>query len=149
MGEVAAAQEAEFLVKASSIPAMTLGTIEMNYRGRVLKFAGNRTFEDWTLTVINDEDFLIRSAFERWSNVINGMTENITAGDTRLYMKDARVDHLAKDGKVLRTYVIRDMFPTSVAAIDLSFDTADEIETFEVTLAYQYWEVEAPSGITT
>ena len=149
LGEVAAAQEMEFLCKATSIPAMTIGTIEIPYRGRVLKFAGNRTFEDWTLTVINDEDFLIRSAFERWSNLINGLTENITAGDTRTYMKDARVDHLSKDGSVLRTYVLRDMFPTSVAAIELNFDSSDAIEEFGVTLAYQYFSVEVPAGITT
>ena len=77
------------------------------------------------------------------------MTENITSGDTRTYMKDVRVEHLSKDGSILRTYVIRDMFPTTVGAIDLSFDTDNEIETFEVTLAYQYFEVETPSGITT
>jgi len=149
LGEVAAAQEMEFLCKGASIPEMTIGTIPVNYRGRILKFAGNRTFDDWSLTVINDEDFLIRSAFERWSNLINGLTENITAGDTRVYMKDARVDHLGKDGSVLRTYVLRDMFPTSVAAIELNFDASDAIEEFGVTLAYQYFSVEVPAGITT
>ena len=149
LGEVGAAQETEFLCKAASLPEFTIGTIPINYRGRILKYAGDRSFADWTLTIINDEDFLIRNAFERWSNLINGMVDNVLAGDTRTYQKDARIDQLAKDGDVLRTYVIRDMFPTTVAAIALSYDTLDTIEDFDVTLAYQYFEVEAPAGVTT
>ena len=138
-----------FLVKAAQLPASTLGLIEVPYRGRKVKIPGDRTFADWSVTVLNDEDYLIRNAFERWSNAINGMVENITAGDTRTYMKDGRVDQLAKDGSVIRTYVIRDMFPTTVAAIPLSYDTTDTIQEFDVTLAYQYFEVESPTGVTT
>ena len=149
LGEVGAAQEAEFLCKAASIPSMTIGTIIVPFAGRQIKLAGDRTFDDWSMTIVNDEDFLIRNAFERWNNAINGMAANVTSGDTRTYMKDARVDQLAKDGSVLRTYVFRDIFPTIVAAIPLSYDQGDTIEEFEVTLAYQYFEVENPAGVTT
>ena len=149
LGEASAAQEAEFLIKATALPEFTIGTIPINYRGRIIKLAGDRTFADWSVTVLYDEDYLIRNAFERWSNAINGMVENVTAGDTRTYMKDGRVDQLAKDGSVIRTYVIRDMFPTTVAAIPLSYDTTDTIQEFDVTLAYQYFEVESPTGVTT
>jgi hypothetical protein len=115
--------------------------IPIQYRGRILKYAGDRSFADWTLTIINDEDFLVRNAFERWSNLINGLVENVAAGDTRTYQTDASVTQLAKDGTALRRYRLRDMWPTTVAAIALSYDSADEIETFDVTMAYQEFEV--------
>ena len=137
---------ASFLIKAASLPAMTIGTIEVPYRGRVLKFAGNRTFDDWSITIINDEDFLIRDAFERWSNFINGLETN-KMQLTTAYMAMAEVQQLGKAGNVLREYTIKDMFPTSVAAIELSYETADAIEEFEVTLAYQWFEVTKPTSI--
>jgi hypothetical protein len=129
-----------FLVKTAALPASNVTPIDVAFRGRVLKIAGDRTFDTWTVTVINDTDFAIRHAFEDWMNKINnvetaqGLT---TPGD---YYADALVHQLDRDGEKLRSYKFHDVFPTNISQIDLSYDTTDTIEEFTIELQVQWWE---------
>ncbi len=133
-------QKARFLVKAAALPASNIAPIEIPFRGRILKIAGDRTFETWTITVINDTDFSIRSAFEKWMNVINKMSDATGQVDPEEYQKDAVVKQLDRDGSVLRSYKFWDIFPTNISTIDLSYETTDTIQEFTVELQVQWWE---------
>jgi hypothetical protein len=133
------AQKMSFMCKATSLPASTLGTIEIPYRGRKIKLPGDRTFEAWTVTVINDTDFLIRNAFERWSNAINQHRANTGLQNPAEYSVDAVVEQLSRDESVLKSYTMAGAFPTIISAIELSNETTDAIEDFVATLEYQYW----------
>ena len=132
--------KARFLVKAANLPASNVAPIEVPFRGRVLKVAGDRTFDTWTITVINDTDFAIRSAFEKWMNVINKMTDATGLTDPAQYHKDAVVKQLDRDGSVLRSYKFWDIFPTNISTIDLSYETTDTIQEFTVEMQVHYWE---------
>lgn len=134
-----------YMCKAASLPGSTLSSVPLPYRGRQLKIAGDRTFEPWTLTVINDTDFQIRNAFERWSNGINEHSSNKGLRNPEDYQIDGVVEQLDRDGTVLKTYTIVGAFPTEVSPIDLSNDSADTIEEFTVTLEYQYWNATTTS----
>ena len=133
-------QKARFLVKAAALPASTVSPIDVPFRGRVLKIAGDRTFETWTITVINDVDFSIRSAFEKWMNTINKMNDGTGLTDPEAYQADAYVYQLGRDGGILRSYHFYDVFPTNISTIDLSYETTDTIEEFTVELQVQWWE---------
>ena len=129
-----------FLVKAAEIPASNLGNIPVPYRGRVLPVAGDRTFDPWTVTVINDTDFLIRNAIERWSNGINNHSDNEGLVNPVDYQVDAFVDHLDRNGNTIKSYTFRGMYPTIIGQVDLTMEQATTLETFECTWRYQYWE---------
>ena len=133
-------QKARFLVKAAALPASTIAPIDVPFIGRILKIAGDRTFETWTITVINDTDFSIRSAFEKWMNTINKMSDATGVVDPEAYQKDATVKQLDRDGSVLRSYKFWDIFPTNISTIDLSYETTDTLEEFTVELQVQWWE---------
>ena len=132
--------KARFLVKAAALPASTVSPIEIPFRGRILKIAGDRTFETWTITVMNDIDFSIRSAFEKWMNIINNVNDNTGIQDPEQYQSDAYVHQLDRDGGILRTYKFYDLFPTNVSAIDLSYETTDTLEEFTVEMQVHWWE---------
>ena len=133
-------EKSRFLVKAAQLPASNITPIEVNFRGRILKIAGDRTFDTWTVTVINDVDFAIRSAFEKWMNFINKMEDATGAQDPAAYQPDAYVHQLDRDGSTLRTYKFHDVFPTNISAIDLSYETVDSVEEFTVEFQVQWWE---------
>ena len=133
-------EKSRFLVKAAQLPASNITPIEVNFRGRILKIAGDRTFDTWTVTVINDVDFAIRSAFEKWMNFINKMEDATGAQDPALYQPDAYVHQLDRDGSTLRTYKFHDVFPTNISAVDLSYETVDTVEEFTVEFQVQWWE---------
>ena len=133
-------QKARFLVKAAALPASTVAPVEVPFRGRILKIAGDRTFETWTITVINDTDFSIRSAFEKWMNVINSMEDATGLQSPEEYQKDAMVHQLDRDAGILRSYKFWDIFPTNISTIDLSYETTDTIQEFTVELQVQWWE---------
>jgi len=138
-----------FLCRASQIPESSLGTIEVPYFGRKVKLAGDRTFGDWSVTVINDEDFLIRNAIEQWSSNINHNLTNLRAFGSAaplLYKSTAEVTQFSKTGVPIRTYRFNGIFPSSVASIDLNWGDTDAIEEFQVTFQYDYWDVSG--GIT-
>jgi hypothetical protein len=129
-----------FLVKATSLPASTVGTIMVPFRGRQLKIAGDRTFDPWTITIINDTDFKVRNAFERWMNAINEHRNNTGLTNPVDYQADMQVAQLDKAGNEVKVYNFRSTFPTAVSAIELSYESTDQIEEFQVELQVQYWE---------
>ena len=133
-------EKSRFLIKAAALPASNITPIDVNFRGRILKIAGDRTFDTWTVTVLNDVDFSIRSAFEKWMNLINKMEDNTGEQDPAIYQPDAYVHQLDRDGSTLRTYKFHDVFPTQVSQIDLSYETTDAIEEFTVEFQVQWWE---------
>lgn len=132
-----------FLIKAASLPASTVAAMEVPFRGRKLKIAGDRTFEPWTITVINDTTMETRNAFEVWMNLINAHSANISAyggGASLDYMRNLTVQQLDRSENITKEYTLINAFPTMVSAIDLAYDTTDTIEDFTVELNYQYWE---------
>jgi len=131
--------KARFLVKAAALPASNVTPLEVAFRGRTLKLSGDRTFETWTITVINDTDFAIRSAFEKWSNYMNRLSDNTGTTDPALYQADAFVYQLNRDGSILRAYHFYDTFPTSIGSINLSYET-DSIQEFSVEMQVHWWE---------
>ena len=158
--EDALSDKTRFLVKAANLPASTLGVIDVPFRGRNLKIAGDRTFDPWTITVINDKDFSIRTAFERWMNLINKHEDAAGKINPSDYQKDVYVTQFGRAETtgttptsavpipVLKQYKFYGVFPTSVSAIDLSYDSSDTIEEFTVDLQVQWWDALDPSGAT-
>jgi hypothetical protein len=133
-------QKSRFLVKAAALPASTIAPIDVPFRGRILKIAGDRTFETWTITVINDTDFMIRSAMEKWMNTINKLDDATGISNPVDYQSDAMVHQLDRDGSTLRSYKFKSIFPTNISTIDLSYETTDTIEEFTVEMQVHYWE---------
>ena len=130
-----------FLIRGTSLPAQTLGEISIPFRGRNIVIAGDRTFDEtWTTTFMNDTDFMIRNAMERWSNGINDLAANTGVVAPSDYQTDLTVEHLDRDDTVLKSYIFRSAWPTSVTSIDLTSEAAADIETFDVTWRYQHFE---------
>ena len=133
-------QKSRFLVKAAALPASTIAPIDIPFRGRILKIAGDRTFETWTITVMNDTDFIIRSAMEKWMNTINKLDDGTGIQNPVDYQTDAMVHQLDRDGSTLRSYKFKSIFPTNISTIDLNYETTDTIEEFTVEMQVHYWE---------
>ena len=154
-------QEADtfkFLCKAATLPASNVTPVEIPFRGRILKVAGDRTFDTWSITVINDENFLIRNAFETWMQGISKNSNATGATDPSAYMTYALVHQLGRGADAgqksttnsdalsgtqitpLKTYTFFDIFPTTVSTIDLSYENTDAIEEYTVEFQVQYWE---------
>ncbi len=131
---------ASYMCKAASLPASTIAPIMVPFRGRQLQIAGDRTFEAWNITVINDTDFNVRNSFEQWMNGINQHETNTGLTQPSSYMADMIVEQLDKDGTVKKKYDIRGTFPTSLGAIELAYTDENTIEEFTVELQVQYWE---------
>ena len=145
---VLAGQKTTFLAKAAQLPGTSVGTVPVYYFGRELKFAGNRTFPDWTLQIINDEDFVIRNSLESWLNSINSHQGNVRsagAASPTGYTVDASVAQYSKIGSILKSYDFVGLFPIDVAPIDLDWGSNDTIEEYSVTFAYQYWTADTTS----
>jgi hypothetical protein len=133
--------EASFLIKAASLPGSQVGNIDLPYRGRMLKVAGDRTFENWTVTVINDNNMQIRNAMETWMSLIashGSNTETISYRES--YYKDLAVDQLDRKEQIVKSYIFKDAYPINISAIELDYGTNDAIEDFTVEFAYQYWD---------
>ena len=138
---------ASYMCKAASLPASTIAPIPVPFRGRQLQIAGDRTFEPWNITVINDTSFTIRNAFERWMDGINSMSDGSGEDIPGKYQVLASVSQLDRDAAVTKTYNFKGMWPTTLSNIDLSAETNDALETFEVTLRYDHWEAGTIEGI--
>jgi len=142
-----------YMCKAAQLPASNIASIDVPFRGRIFKVAGDRTFDTWTVTIINDEDFKLRNAFEAWMEGISKLDNNLGATSPAAYMSDATVYQLGRgsslnsttnagsDNSVLKTYRFKDIFPTNISAIDLSYDTGDTIEEFTVEFQVQSYEL--------
>lgn len=134
-----------FMVKAAAIPASTVGTIPVPYFGRTIKMAGDRTFDDWTVTVINDEDFAIRNAMESWSNALNSHVSNTRATPNE-YKAQAQITQFGKDGTLLRQYTFEGIHPIQISEITMAWDQTDAIQEFTVTFQYDLWRISG--GVT-
>jgi hypothetical protein len=129
-----------FTCRASEIPAATVESINVPYFGRQIKLAGDRTFADWNVTVMNDEDYLVRNMFEDWSNQINQLVGNVKLLPGNTYKNtDALVTQFSKDGVPIRAYNFVGIFPIQVSNMGLDWDNTNTIQTFDVTFAYDYW----------
>lgn len=152
-----------YMCKAAQLPGSNIASIDVPFRGRIFKVAGDRTFDAWTVTIINDEGFKLRNAFEDWMEKISKLSNNIGATDPSAYMVDATVYQLGRSGgtspnnkdntgtvnAVLATYTFESIFPTNVSPIDLSYDSSDTIEEFTVEFQVQSFKKEAtttPNG---
>tara|TARA_B100000902_G_scaffold299820_1_gene287324 strand:- start:1012 stop:1539 length:528 start_codon:yes stop_codon:yes gene_type:complete len=133
-------EKASFMVRAAQLPASILGMVEVPFRGRKLMMAGDRSFEAWTITVLNDTDFAVRDAFEIWSNGINAHSANTGLANPTDYFADMVVEQLDNSGSTVKKYDFRGTWPSNVGAIELNYDEATAIEEFEVELQIQYWE---------
>lgn len=134
-----------FMCKGAQLPASLIAPVPVLFRGRQLQLAGDRTFEPWNVTVINDSGMEVRNAMERWMNGMNGNVSNEGLSNPVDYMSDAIVEQLDKGGNVTKKYDFRGIFPTNVAAIDLSYDNENAIEEFQVEFQIQYWESDTTS----
>ena len=138
------------LCKSAALPGSNLGVIEVPFRGRTVKIAGDRTFDTWTTTFFNDKDFKLRAFFEQWANSINTHEGNtaplFVPNNSEGYMADLQVDQLEKDaseeGAILRRYILKHCFPTNVSQIDLAYDSNDQIEEFTVEWQYSFFTAE-------
>jgi hypothetical protein len=138
-----------FMAKAAALPAQNIAAIDVPFRGRIFKVAGDRTIDTWTVTIINDESFELRNAFEQWTEQIAKLSNNLGATNPDAYMTNAKVfqlgrgsDKASKDASgssnaVLKEYEFIDIFPTTVGEIALSYDTGDTIEEFDVEFQVQ------------
>ena len=144
----------KFLIKAAEIPASNVGNIPVPFRGRVLPIAGDRTFDPWTVTIINDTNFVIRDAMEKWSNFINDLQTAQGEINPETYQKSAVVKQLSRKGvadtddeiDVLRTYKFDGIYPNVVSSIPLDYGATDQIEEFQVTFNYLFYEVKGGKG---
>ena len=139
----------QFMCKAAALPAQNIANIDIPFRGRIFKVAGDRTIDTWTITVINDEDFRFRNAFEGWTQQIADLDTNLGTTNPADYMVNAKVFQLGRGSEkssanaggienvVLKEYEFIDIFPTNVSAIDLSYDSSDTIEDFTVEFQVQ------------
>ena len=154
------AEKFRYMCKAAALPASNIAQIDVPFRGRIFKVAGDRTFDVWQITVINDEDFKIRTAFESWMGLISKLDNNMGATNPDAYMTNATVfqlgrgsqkesrDNSGSNNAVLKKYEFVDIFPTAISAIDLSYDTSDAIEEFTVDFQVQSFSVTSggPNG---
>ena len=131
-----------FLCTAAGMPGMAIPAIKIPFRGRSLQIAGDRTFENWKITVLNDTDFKLYRAFERWMNGINNMSDNEGIANPADYQVDAFVDQLDRNGTTLKSYTYRGIFPVELTGFEMSYAESTEIEKFDVTFAIQYFETD-------
>jgi len=150
-GRSTSTAKSTFMVKTAALPGSTLGMVTIPYFGREVKVAGNRTFADWSVTILNDEDFAIRNSMESWVRGINENVTNLratTARTSQQYGVDATVTQYGKGGQRIKRYRFVGMFPTDISQIDLDWGSNDTIEEYTVNFAYQYWE-SVDRGVTT
>ena len=133
-------EELAFLCKGTQLPAMNIPSFTVPFRGRQIKIAGDRTYADWTITVLNDTNFKLRNAFERWSNGINNATDGEGLTNPADYQVDAFIDHLDRNGTTIKSYTLRGCFPTSISPIDLDMEPTDAVEDFDVSFRYLFFE---------
>ena len=137
-----------FMIRSAGIPESTLGQFTVPYFGRQVKYAGDRVFADWNVTVINDEDFAIRNAMEAWSNAINSHDSN-TRALPQTYKSTGQITQFSKDGSILRTYIFEGMYPINIDGIAMDWSQSDTIEEFGMTFQYDLWRVEGNTGVPT
>ena len=133
-------EQLSFLCKSASLPGSTIGKIPTQFRGRTIHWPGDRTFEEWTISVYNATDFALRDAFLEWHEGMNDRELNVASQDIQDLFVDAKVQQLDAQERVIKEYTFKDMWPVSVGNIDLSYDNGDQFETFDVNLEYVSWK---------
>jgi hypothetical protein len=141
-----AATKAQFLCNATSLPGQAVNITQVMYRGRQVKLAGERTFDNWQVTVLNDNDFDVHNAFESWMQQINNKQENSGMINPLQYTVNMNVEQLDRNGVTLKKYTFQDAWPTMISPIALNFGDNDTVETFTVDFAYGWFEAESYSG---
>lgn len=136
---VLAGQNTVFFCHAASLPPSTIGIAPAPFRGRFVYTAGEREFAPWAVQILNDTNFLLRNALEDWSEAMNGKVSNVGLTNPSDYQSTANVHQLSRAGDRIKSYTLAGVFPTDVAAIELSFDANNVIESFNCTFVYQYW----------
>ena len=147
-----AAVKYNFMCRTAQLPGSTVNQVPVNYFGRELKFAGNRTFTEWTVTIINDEDFVVRNAFELWMSRLNSHVSNLRAANSlspAQYQQDGFVTQFGKTGDIIKAYKFVGMFPIDITPIELDWGANDTIEEYAVTFAYQWWESDTTDSVST
>ena len=147
-GGSAAGNKAQFLVEAASLPGQNIGVATVMYRGRQVKLAGERTFDNWTVSVLNDNDFDIRNAFESWMQNINNKEQNTGIINPLQYTVDMNVEQLDRNGTSLKKYTFKDAWPVNVSPINLGFGDNDTVEKFTVDFAIGWFEAENGTAAT-
>jgi len=145
-GGIVAGQQAQFLCKAAQLPASTVEDINVLYRGRPVHFAGERTFQPWTITIYTDTSFNIRNAIEQWQAGIQNYGSTTGRTNPRDYQVDLNVHQLDRNGATAKTYKFTDAYPTSIGAIGLDFEQQNQIETFDVEFTYNYFTSNSTEG---
>ena len=138
-----------FMIKTAQLPSSELGEIQAPYFGRKIKLAGDRTFQPWSVTVINDEDFVVRNAMETWMSFMNsheGNMQQFGTSSPAAYKSQAIINQYAKTGQIIRTYKFHGLYPANITEIQMSWGAVDEIEEFGVTFNYDWWTVEGLTG---
>lgn len=143
---IVAGLQTQFLCKSAQLPASTVENFGVQYRGRAVNFAGERSFAPWTIQVYNDTNFNIRNAMEQWSNGIQNLAATTGLTNPRDYQVDLAVHQLDRNGATVKTYNFIDAYPTEVGSIELDYDTVNSIETFPITFQYNYWTSNTSTG---
>jgi len=144
---VQAATKAQFLCEAASLPGQSVNVTPVMYKGREVKLAGERRFDNWQITCLNDNDFAIHNAFESWMDNINSKEQNTGLTNPLSYTANLAVAQLDRNGNTMKTYTFTDAWPTVVSPIQLNFGDNDNVERFQVEIAYSYFGTEASSGV--
>lgn len=150
IGLASTPEKFRFTCRATSIPASTVASVNVPYFGRTIKLNGDRTFSDWNVTVMNDEDYNVRDSFEAWHNSINTIVSNRrTSADPTSFKTIANVLHYSKEGtsRTIKEYNFVGIFPVNIAEMALDWDATNQIQSFGVTFAYDYWEPVVRSGV--
>ena len=151
-GVIAADGLETYLCKSAALPASTVGTVELPFRGRVIKVPGDRTFESWTATFYMDDAFELRGAYEKWIELTNSVDTNTAAANMADVLQDITVTQLDKFGgtnagfSTIREYKLISAFPVSVSQVSLAYDNNDSYEEFDVEFAYQFFETDSPNN---
>ena len=133
-------ERTSFLIRTGQLPGSSVGEVVVPFRGRNLYLAGDREYETWTTTVLNDTDFMIRNAMEDWNNGMNNYVDGTGLTDVADYTADLTINQLDRDDSVIKTYIHRNCFPQAIGAIELSYDTTTEVETFDITWRYTHFQ---------
>lgn len=141
-------EEFTFMCRSSSTPGMTVGVVQVPYFGRFVNFAGDRTFDDWSVQVINDEDFLVRNAFEKWQDAMNLVRHGtqrtdatgISAGAGQGFYSTAKITQFGKGGNVTKIFTLKNAFPFQIGPMDLAWDNNDQVQLFDATFRYDFFE---------
>ena len=132
-----------YLCKAASLPESTIGVVPVPFMGRQIKVAGDKEFQDWTVTMLTDTDFEGRTSFERWMNLMNSHQLNLGVNTPLGYYANLSVDMLGRNGNVIYTVDLKACFPTNVGEISLGYDSNDSVAEYTVTFAVNYWTSDA------